>query len=114
MPDQILHSALPLPIFMLDRLLQNARAVQAGAFVVGIHIFNADLDEVGHHARVRWLLITADISHDDRPVDPNAHLRTMVLANPHALNEAKYSSQPRHCGADVGIHEHRDDRGGWD
>jgi hypothetical protein len=115
MAGKVLNGALPLAVFMLDGLLQNARAVQAGVCVVGIHIGNANLDDVRHHACVRPLLLAAGVSHDDRTVDPDADLHTVVLADPHALNEAKRrGEQPGQGGAYIGVHEHRDDGRGWD
>jgi hypothetical protein len=102
---EVHHGAFTLAVLVLDRLLQHARPVRAGALAPGIDIGDTHLHDVSDHTRLRRLAFVAHVGDDHRPGLLDVHLRAMVLADPHALHETEGLAEPRHGGAHVGIHQ---------
>jgi hypothetical protein len=113
-PGQVLHRVLPFAILVLGWLLQHSHPAGAGTLELGVDVVNAHLDDVRRRVRLRRLLFPSDVSDDHRAIDPDLHLRPVCLTYADALDEAEDIGEPGHCGANVRIHQHRDDRRGWD
>ena len=79
--------------------------MRSRAFAVSMHILNPYQHAMRHFAR-RWRApVTSHITDDYRAPIAGVHLRTMVLANLHALLETKRFAQPRNGLAYVGINQ---------
>jgi hypothetical protein len=89
----VLGRVLPLAIFELGRLHNDARAVRPSALVV-----RGGVDHTNHHrvrdlALPRWPTLIAHVANDDRSL-AEAELRSVVLANPHALDKPERRAKP--------------------
>src|SRR6266516_8014504 len=108
---QVFDGAFPFAVLPVGGWLEHPGPVGSGPLVPGLDVVNPNLHHVGHDALLWRLLLTADVSHDHRPVLADAHLRPVTLADPGPLREAKRPAQPRHRLPYVRVDEHGDDRG---
>jgi len=68
----------------------------ASALELGADVLDPDSDEMRHRFLV-FRLLAMEFRDDHCSVGTDAHLRTVTLAYPRALDEAERRAQPRHC-----------------
>lgn len=72
--SEVFYSALPFAVLEFGRLLKHPGSMRTRAIKLGVHVCNADLDDVGHHACPRWLLLAPDVCDDHGAVSADPHL----------------------------------------
>jgi hypothetical protein len=110
---EILDRALPLPVLILDGLLEHAGAVRPRPFEPGVHVCHAHLDQVRHDARLRWLLLTTDVGDDHPTVVAHLHLGAVILSDTDPLGEVERRGEPGDGLSHVGIHQYGNHGGVW-
>ena len=109
MAPGILREILPLTVFEVRRLGQDAGALIPGSLAVTFCVLDADHYLVGYLACPRGTAITPDIGHDHRSVS-DVELGAMVLTDSNPLAEAECASEKLDGFPNIWVDESRDDR----
>src|SRR5580765_2492851 len=103
MPGEILDDARALAVLIRPNLLDDDSAVLARSLERRVDIGDANLDHVQDGAGARGDLLAARLGDDHCTVGPNAQLRAVCVADPHALLETERRLEPRNGGSNVRI-----------
>src|SRR5439155_16677330 len=90
-PARVFDEDRALAVDVRRRLLEGTRARRDRAREGGVDVLDLELDQLRHDAAARCDLVASDVRDDDRAVRPEAKLRSMVVADAHALAESERS-----------------------
>lgn len=110
MARQVLDGALALAVLAVRGRFDHAGTVRACALVLCTDVLDPHSNEVRHRPVMLRRLAT-ELRDDHCSVGTDAHLGTVSLAYPRALDEAERRAQPRHCLSHIRVGEDGHDGG---
>ena len=103
-PGVIDRTVLALTIRKIFQFIDDLRPMRSCTLAVRANIVHADYDGVGNFTFAWSPALIAHIRHNYCAIT-NLHLRSMILANLHALLEPKSRAEPRNRLPYIGINQ---------